>query len=70
MNFERKIISFVEAFTPQFQDFIINKNLDYIFKILKRFFDDSLEEKDELIVINELNDMMIVDFAETIVRYF
>lgn len=68
MNFERKILSFVEAFSPQFQNFIINKDLDYIFRILKRLFEEVHDEKDEEIVINELNDMMIVDFAETIVR--
>ena len=49
----------MEAFSPQFQNFIVNKDLDYIFKILKRLFEEVHDEKDKEIFINDPKGIML-----------
>lgn len=64
-QFLRKIMGFLEAFSPEFKGFII--------KELLNFLDDRLysleSEKQEEIILDESNENMVLEFAETISRF-
>ena len=64
-GFLRKILGFLEGFTPEFKAFISKDLLGFLCTRLDRLKD----ELDEEVMIDESNDLMVVEFAETISRF-
>lgn len=70
LAFLRKVIGIIEAFSPDFKDFAIQTVLDTCIIKLKEFQQATVlsDPKDIDFVKDEANDLLIMEFAETISR--
>ena len=65
LAFLRKVLAFIEAFTPDFKEFMVTNVLETCQIKLKE--DNSLEELE--LLQDESHDILIVELAETISRF-